>query len=343
MALNGAWMKVSIGVTIDEAMLCLGTYPSLLEILPLNPDGSPGPGLLPIGRGSHFLPALPPAQASDANYVPLTVGNREVYYISENGLLANFGFDSDGNPTGAGETAFNVCALGRELKDGNLVVGADHYFTAALTGAPILDGCILQEIRIDNAGVPVAVAQIGDSMVREKCVCVSSQPAQAIGAIGLSGFLGNRVAGLGLRVSVPELTAPGGRVHAIFSIGSQMADLGVLGPGLGASVQVDLDPFLRDKTGIAYGTITLSVPGGLSAPRCCSATLLEHVGALRCWWHPSRRPSMAIRLLFCCHITGSTLRQNWRRALKVALNIICGLNPGRLKVGEAVHRCRRKP
>jgi hypothetical protein len=212
-ASSGSVGYASVGVTPDRSMLCLSNFQlgrqvPKLEIRGFNLDGSPG-GVL----SSYDLEWGDPQ-----SFVPLTVGSRGVYYVSTKGLLAYFGFDSDGKPTGAGETPFKIRSLAHELKDGNLVVAVDHYFTDAITDEQILDGCVLQEISLDPLdGVPRAFLTPSGVTVRERCLSylensqlgVSSMPAPVIAATPITGFLGNRIAGLGLRVSVPALTATG--------------------------------------------------------------------------------------------------------------------------------------
>jgi hypothetical protein len=198
----GATGKRSVSVTPDGTKMCLGSYPWLLEIVLLDSDGLP---LKTIA--SHSLSH----RDNSEDYARLAVSDGVAYYVDKqkDGALAYFGFDSSGQPTTSAVNGFPARTLAPDLVDGKVLIGVDHTFTDALNSAIVTDGTVLQEIALDAAGVPNVMVRQSELMLREEAQLISAVPTAAAAAIPLTGFPGNRIAGLGVHVSVPRLEAIG--------------------------------------------------------------------------------------------------------------------------------------
>jgi hypothetical protein len=193
----GSGPKQSIGINQDGTKLYLGAYPWTLEVCNLDLSGNP------VGQTREY-----PIAGGPKEYLTFVVGNRAIYFRSPKNTFGYFSLDTDGEPVGEPASvdtlpSQGICACGQD----RVAVAVSTTFSDALTGELKTDGVRVQEYLVNPSGAPATLVRETKPYLRQKTIVFSAYQAPAMVTQSLgSGFLGNRFAGLNLRVTLVDFT-----------------------------------------------------------------------------------------------------------------------------------------
>lgn len=209
----GAGSKRSLGFRSDGTRLYLGRIPWTLEVAKLGEDGVPLSDASPVS--SYAIPYAPGAE----KYLAIVVRDQAIFWKGPDGTLSYFSLDGAGKPDPElRSTGINIQSVSTAASQKRILVGISNSFKDAITGEIKVDGTIVQELEFDGGGVAKVVSQ-SDILFRKvmsgdpatdltgMSSMLSGIPAPVIAVEAMTGFLGNRVAGLNVRASLRSITA----------------------------------------------------------------------------------------------------------------------------------------
>ena len=194
----GGQGKYAISIRSDGTKIYVGSYPDILEVCDVNPQGAVKAAKsiqLKIGLNSYLVFA----------------GNdRGLYFKDKGGFLNYIKLDPQGNPIGDAvkdETLAvqDIAVLGND----KLVVAESSTFKDAVHEDKLcVDGVRLREMALGADGTPGATLKMSKSTQRQASSAVCANPGVLMLTHHMGwGFLGNRFAGLMMRVTVTAAQA----------------------------------------------------------------------------------------------------------------------------------------
>lgn len=243
----GANGKFSVAVSPGGERLYLGTYPNTLEIVDLDAKGAPTAKVqsFPAGAEQVYLQFAYTPRALYLKGAPGKSGPLAVWPLADGGAPA-------GLPKLHADVVAGVVAADPAYE--RVWLAKDLTFPDAFTDKPVVDG--VAAVSFKPGDDPARAASATPESFRQAPV------AMAVGAGGRAvlltrpiapGFLGNRVKGYRMRVTVLEAQLRSSKTPATVPLevhfglnNRKVAKLGDVKPGEG-SQWLDLDPYLRDK------------------------------------------------------------------------------------------------
>lgn len=198
---TGGYGGSVVALRSDARKLYRGTYPSVIEVCDLNPQGEiVGP------PRSHAIPNGP------KEYARFVATDRALYFRGPDQRLAWFKLDDHGEITGEMQSADipHLQAVAAASSSDRILIAAATGFADAITGNSIVNGVEVRELDLRPDGTPGAVVRRTDPFVRAAAVSLSGGSGAALAAKSLGrGFLGNRLAGLRVRCTLVSLEPDG--------------------------------------------------------------------------------------------------------------------------------------
>lgn len=209
----GEGTKRSLGFRSDGTRLYLGRFPWTLEVVKLDAYGLPISGADAVRTYPILHAPLP------EKYLAIVVRDHAIYWKGPDGTLSYFSLDGDGDPVlPLRSTGINIQSVSTAAFPNRILVGVSNSFKDAITGEIKVDGTIVQELEYYREGETRVVSQ-SDVLFRKimsgdpatdltgMSSMLSGIPAPVIAVEAMTGFLGNRVAGLNVRASLRSITA----------------------------------------------------------------------------------------------------------------------------------------
>ena len=209
----GVSQKHSLGFRSDGTRLYLGRIPWTLEVVSLGKDGRPLPG-----ADAVIIHQIPYLRAPE-KFLSIVVRDEAVFWKGPDGTLSYYRLKEDGSPIlELHSTGITIQSVSAAAFRGRILVGISNSFKDALTGEMKVDGTIVQELEFDRAGVAKVVRQSGilsrkimtgdpASDLTGMSSMLSGIPGPVIAVETITGFIGNRVAGLNVRAALLSITA----------------------------------------------------------------------------------------------------------------------------------------
>lgn len=256
--LPGGQGKYDVAVSADGARLYLGTYPDTLQVVQLDPAGSP----LPATTRSFAAGAGP----DGAGYLRFTLTPRAIYRrrpasaTKPEWPLASWRLGPDGLP--AGELRVHPELAGRSTlidhAGDRLIVLRAETTDDAFTGTPVASGSVVVAAPLGADGAPGAPTDVRQ-LPRRTGVNAGQLASSGTGRVAVltrdigGAFLVNEVSGWHFRITpVAVRTAAGPVAGPVLYLGVPGGDNGyLLKANLGAgqpSPWVSLDPVLRGQS-----------------------------------------------------------------------------------------------
>ncbi|MFM2093796.1 MAG: hypothetical protein RIS70_920, partial [Planctomycetota bacterium] len=206
----GGYGGSAVAIRSDGSKIYRGTYPSVIEVCDLNPQGEL------VGQFRSI--AIPDGPKEYARFAAM---DRAIYFQAPDKRLAWFPCDAAGELQTAMQSA-DVPDLqavaGADAPDQLLIAVATH-FDDAITGRKVTNGVELRQVVLNGDGSPGATVRRSPVQLRAAATQLHGGAGAALAAKSLGrDFLGNRVAGLHVRFTLLALEASDTPLPAIDSI-----------------------------------------------------------------------------------------------------------------------------
>ncbi len=188
--------KYSINFNADATKLYLGTYPSVLQVCDLDEKGAV------LNTRSYSVKNGP------AEYMICAATEKAVFFKGPENKLAYWLLDKSGEPQGDPVIVDNltVQAVSISKTPGRIIAAVSTGFMDLFTGNFVSDGVSLKEIEISPDGKSIRISRETEKFIREKAQCINFSPDIAFATMHLGwGFLGNRISGLEMRVTLKSI------------------------------------------------------------------------------------------------------------------------------------------
>lgn len=188
--------KYSINFRPDGTKIYLGTYPSILQVCDVDKNGA-------IYKTNTYS-----VQNGPQEYMICALTEKAVFFKGANNNLSYFLLDKSGQVQDNLVVVenFPVQAISPSDIPDKVIVASSTGFTDVINGNFVIDGLSLKEVEIAQDLKSVRITRETEKLQREKAQCINGTPSIALATAHLGwGFLGNRISGIEMRVTLKTI------------------------------------------------------------------------------------------------------------------------------------------